>query len=65
MISRLVLNLRSISYSSSTDTGGSSLVRGRDIEFRRPHVRNQSEGNALLTMTIGNLGEDFYQFSDP
>jgi len=59
MISRLVLNLRSLSESTATDTS----LRGRDIYFRQPHFRKQSEENALLTMTIGNLGEDF-QFSE-
>jgi len=60
MISRLVLNLRSITQPESTTTISS-------LNFRIPHFQNPSEENTLLTMTIGNLGGDirFSRDSDP
>ena len=57
MVSRLVLNLRSLSESTRHIKS-----RLRDMDFRQRFVASD-----LLTMTIGNLGEDIehYQDTDP
>jgi len=52
MISRLVLNLRSISQSADSR---SARIQGGIL--REPH-----EENVLVTLTIGNLGEDLESF---
>ena len=59
MVSRLVLNLRSISESLSIYNN----PRGRDADFRKARVlQKHIEENTIMTMAIGNLGEEF-QFS--
>ncbi|KAF8815776.1 hypothetical protein BYT27DRAFT_6655343 [Phlegmacium glaucopus] len=53
MISRIVLNLRSVSESRSLSASRGAVGL---IEY---HQIRQFDDNSLLTMVIGNLGEDF------